>query len=382
MTTKTLAGIAILAATALTTAQASFEISPGTNVFLTGTAGFKYDDNIYLTHSGEKSSGIFDLAPGFSLEMGSAALTKNIFTYSEDFVNYTDASSQNTQLANVQYDGNYKDDKLTLRLNAGYHQAAQNSRDVRLAGIVVETDTTNVTPTAEYKVDPKTTLGAGFDYENYEYKPSGLVNLETWTVPLVAYYEVAPKLEVGGGYRYRDNSPDSPVAKSDDNYFNFSARGDFDPKLTGTVDVGYNQRTIKSITVGGVHTSGRTESGLGFDAALAYAYDEKTKFNFTAKDDFGNAATGDSEKLVQFSAGATSEISDILTVDGNLFYTNFKYVTSSRQDDYYVASVGLTYKFDKHLSVRGGYSYQNDSSNVSGVSFNDNVFSVSLSARY
>lgn len=382
MTTKSIASFLALATAALTTAHASFEISPGTDVFLTGTAGVKYSDNIFLASSKEKSSTIIDVQPGFSLEMGSAALTKNVFTYSEDFVTYTDASSQNTELAEVQYDGKYSDDKLTLKLNAGYHQLAQNSRDIRLNGVIVHTDVTNVTPTVEVIVSPKTTLGAGVDYENYHYQNAGFTDLTSVAVPLNAYYEIEPKLQASVGYRYRNNSLDLPGANSDDNYFNVGARGEFDPKLTGLVTVGYNYRDIKAVTVNGVRIAGRTETGVGLESQLQYAYDEKTNFTFTAKNDFANAATGDTQKVFTIGAGFSSALTDVLTVDGSLNYSNFKYVSSSRADDFYMGHLGLTYSYNANVKFNAAYDYQDNSSNLSGASFTNNVFGVSVIVRY
>ncbi len=268
MTTKLFTGIVALAAAALTTAHASFELTPGTNLFLTGTAGIKYSDNIFLASSNEKSSAIIDLIPGISLEMGSAALTKNVFTYSEDFVTYTDASSQNTQLAEVQYDGSYSDSKLSMKLNAGYHQLAQNTRDVRLNGVIVHTDVTNATPTAEVVISPKTTFGAGVDYENTHYTSAGFSDLTAFAVPVNFYYEVEPKLQASVGYKYTHNQVDAPGTDSDENYLNVGARGEFTPKLHGTVNVGYVQDKIES----GNGVKGTTESSLGLNANLDYQY--------------------------------------------------------------------------------------------------------------
>jgi hypothetical protein len=381
MTTKHIAGILAISAAALTTAHASFELSPGTNLFLTGTASAKYNDNIFLASNGEKSSGVIDIQPGFSLEMGSAALTQNIFTYSEDFVTYTDASSQNTELAQVQYNVTYSDSKLTMKLNAGYHQLAQNSRDIRANGVIVHTDMTNITPTGEVIVSPKTTLGAGVDYENTHYNAAGFDDVSSYAIPLNAYYEIEPKLQASVGYRYRHNDVDH-AADSDDNYISVGARGDFDPKVKGTFSVGYNERSVQAFTLNGVHTGSYTETSIGLDANLEYTMDEKTKFNFTAKNDFANAATGATQKVFSLGGSVISKLSEVLSADGSLNYGNFKYVGSSRVDDFYQAHIGLTYSLNKAVKFNGAYDYQDNSSNLSGSSFTDNVFSVAVIVRY
>jgi hypothetical protein len=381
MTSKKLAGFIAFLTAAFISVHAA-ELSPGTGIFFVGSAGLKYDSNIFLTQNNTKSSAVYELTPGVEFDLGAGSLTKNVFTFSETFVSYSSASDQNTNLANAKYVLDYSDSKASFNLDAEYHQIAQNTRDVHFAGHILQTDVIHIGPQVELAVSPKTSFGAGVIYENYKYDISGYANRSTVTVPLDVYYEIVPKVQGSVGYRYRSNSVDAPGLKSDDNYFSVGARGEFDPKLSGSFSVGYNQRKINAGTVRGIAVAGRTESGLGLDAKLDYLYSEKTKLQLTAREDFNNAATGDSEKVFELGAGLSSALTNVVTADASLHYGQYKYVASTRSDDYYRLQAGLTYSCNANVKVNGTYGYQDNSSNFSGLSFKGNVFGVSVAVRY
>ena len=381
MTTKSFAGILALLTAAFTTVHAT-ELSPGTGIFFTGTAGLKYDSNIFLTNTNTKSSGILEIIPGVELDMGSGSMTKNVFVFSEDFVSYLDASGQNTNLSNAQYDVAYSDDKLRFTLDAGFHQMSQNNRDTHLVGHILQTDITNISPTLELEISPKSAVSVGVDYQNYRYDVTGYADRSSVALPLNAYFEVAPKVQASVGYRYRNNSVDAPGLDSTDNYFSVGARGDFDPMLKGSFSVGYNQRNIKAGTVNGLYHASHTESGIGADAKLDYLYSDKSTVQFTVRNDFSNAATGENQKVFEGGVGLASAMSSDLTAEASLFIGNYKYVSTTRRDDYYRLGAGVTYSYSTHVKCNATYSYQDNSSNISNLSFSESVFGVSVAVRY
>jgi hypothetical protein len=382
MGTKFYLGLLIGAAVALTAAPAAPELSSDSKLFFTGTAGFKYSDNIFLASTVQKASSILNVTPGVSLEMGNGALTKNVLSFSQDFISYLNATDQNTSLANLRYDGVFSDAKLSLKLGAGFMQTAQNSRDVRLNGIIAQTDITNVAPLVEFELSTKTSFGAGVIYDSYAYKAAGFTDRTAITVPLNLWYEVAPKLQGSAGYRYRKNAVDLPGADSIDHYLNVGLRGEFDPKLKGTMSVGFAQRKIDDVKVGSVHTAGRSESSIGLETKLDYAYSDKTAFNFAAKNDFANAATGGSQKVFEVSGGVSSNLDSVLAANVSLFYSNYKYIATTRNDDFYRFEMGVTYSYSSVLKLTASYNYQRNSSNVAGSSFAGNIYGLSAILRY
>ena len=222
--------LALLAATAasLTSAYAAFPVGDG-EAFLTGTASYSQTDNLYLSKVSTKSTAVATFTPGISVEFGGDALAKNILSFSEQFVRYASASSQNNELFNAKYDGSYSDDKSKITFGAAYVESAQNNRDARLNGIIVENTTESINAGFDWTLSPKTSFNVNPSWENSDYSTLGFTDRTSWTLPLNFAYEIAPKLKSTGGYRYRNDSqkagPDST-----DHFFNLGATGEFTPQ--------------------------------------------------------------------------------------------------------------------------------------------------------
>jgi hypothetical protein len=349
----------------------------GSEVFVTGTGSASYNDNVFLVNTKEKGSFIFDEIPGLEVDYNTNADTKGILTSKEDFVQYANISHQNTELNHTDFNGNYSDDKLLLDLDAGFNQFAQNTREtvgVTQAGVIVRNDVTNVTPQSEWTLSEKTTLGLGFNYNDNHYKTAGFQSLTVYEVPMNVYYEVAPKLSVSAGYRYRY----SQIKGNDstDNYVNVGARGEFTAKLHGTVNVGYLERSFSA------SSSGSNQSELGLESTLAYDYSEKTAFRLGASNDFTNAATGNTEKVLSFTGGATSKLSEQFTADLAISYSETHYAGIQRTDDYVETTPTISYLYNKYVTVSASYTYRNNASTLAGVKFDNNVATASVTVRF
>jgi hypothetical protein len=365
---------ALFILSSFSTAYAVLPYSEGSELFITGTGSASYNDNVFLVNTKEKGSFIFDEIPGVEIDDNTNADTKGILTSKEDFVQYASLSHQNTELNHTDFNGNYSDDKLLLDIDAGFNQTAQNNREtvgVVQRGVIVRNDITNATPNGEWTISEKTKVGVGFNYNRNHYKTAGFTDLTTYEVPVNVYYEVAPKLSASAGYRYRD----SQVKGNDstDNYFNVGARGEFTPKLTGTVNTGYLQRSP---------SHGSKQSALGVEAKLDYAFSEKTAFRLGASNDFTNASTGGTEKVMSISGGATSQLTEQFTGDVTISYNHTRYNGSKRADDYVEGTGTISYHYNKYVTLNGSYTYRNNSSNQAGVKFSNNVVTASVTVRF
>lgn len=356
-------------------------IGDNAELFLTGKAGVRFDDNILLAPGGpnKKSDTIVSLTPGVELDFGKDSLVKGVFSASETFSSYLNHSEFNTQLAAVKFDAGYSNEKTKLETNASYVQLDQNTyaangtnvrRDVYAAGV-----------DGEYSVSPKTSLGAGLTYSKTQYLKAGSVGEEDYGVPLNAYYSITPKTDLSVGITYQRNNLDNGY-KYDDYYYNVGARGEFTPKLKGSFSVGYNDRR-GSGSVSGVPA--KDNSGLGFHSGLTYLYSEKTTLTLNADKGFSNASTGTStQDNTSVVLGAQSNIAPDWAVNGSVAYRTIDYkgTATGRTDDYLEASLGATYVVNSHVNVNGSYTIRNLSSNVQNTEFGDNVISLSVSARY
>ena len=369
---------AILAFSVLSSSSAfaAFPVGDG-EAFLTGSAGYKYDDNLYLSTTGAKSTGVATFNAGVSVEFGADALAKNILTLSEQFIRYTSASSQDNNLAQAQYIGSYSDAKSKIDLAVSYAENAQNNRDARLNGIIVENTLTSVSPKFEWTLSPKTAFDVATTWENNNYKTAGFSDRTSWSIPVNFYYEVAPKLQASAGYRHRSDDQKG-AADGSDNFYNLGARGEFTPKLSGTFNIGYNERTTKSFGP----TRSSKDSSVGIISKFDFAFSQKTQFRASIGNDYQNGGTGATQKMLKIGGGVTSALSEQLSLDASLDYSKNDYLVGNRSDDLWHANVGGTYKFNKYVNLKGEYTYQNNASNAAGSDFKSNVFAVSASVRY
>src|SRR5437870_3199696 len=78
-------------------------IGDNAELFLTGSAGVSYNDNIFLADSGpgKESDEIINFTPGINLEFGKESLVKGTMSISESLSTYLDHSEMNSQLPHL-----------------------------------------------------------------------------------------------------------------------------------------------------------------------------------------------------------------------------------------------------------------------------------------
>jgi hypothetical protein len=368
-----LRAFAALALASAASAQAApfLAIGDGAELFATGAVSVRADDNIFLSNKATSDT-IFDIAPGLDLTFGKNALLKGSLTAFETFSNYADHSGLNTNLLSADFRSAYDDGKLKLNSAAGFHELNQNTVDARATagGVLARRDETSFSGGGEVSVSDKTSVAASLSFDHLNYKPVTFSDIETLEVPLNVYYKISPKVDLSAGYRYRDSQVQIG-ADSHDNYFNVGARGEFSPKLTGHFNLGYGKRSL---------SIGKTEDLLGFEADLAYELTPKTSLQFGASNDFGTSASGAQQKNFNLNGRVTSKISDVWSLSGGLTYRAIDYLT--RTDDYVEGQVGATYVVNAYIGISAAYAYRNNSSDLSGSEFTNNVFSLSANFRY
>ncbi len=370
--------LAVAAAVMSSSLQAApfLAIGDGAELFVTGTVGVRSDDNVFLSNDSGRRAGaasqvvsdtIFEITPGFDLTFGKNAQTKGSLSSGVAFSNYSDNGRLDTTLLNINFRSNYDDGKLKLNTAAGYNELNQNSVDIR--GLT-RRDQTFVNGGGEVSVSEKTSVAAKLSFDKLNYKRAGYSDTETLEVPLNVFYKVSPKVDMSLGYRYRDTQVQIG-SDSQDNYFNVGARGEFSPKLTGSFNVGYNQRSL---------TRGKDQDLFGFEADLAYELTPKTMLNFGASNDFGTSASGDQQKNFSLNGRVSTKVSEVWTLGGGLSYRAIDYLT--RTDDYVEGQISATYVVNAYVGISGAYAYRNNSSDLRGSEFTNNVFSLSANFRY
>jgi hypothetical protein len=358
---------------AATQVNAAYKLGSDSELFVTATAGVQYNDNILLTQNGTKSDTIFDAAPGLLAIWGQSSDVKGQASFSEDFSAYSSNSGLNSSLAKFDLTNKYDSGVSKVDFDGWFHQVDQATRDVRGAGTLVHRDLSHAALSGENEISSKTSIKLGFAYDNTDYKPVGYTDWQWYEIPLNYYYKVEPKLDVSAGIRYKDNQLGKGGIDSKEYYYNVGARGELAPKLIGEFSVGLNSRKLNGIG---------TKNEFGLESNFSYAYSPKTAFTFGANNDFGYSAGGGAYKTFGLNGGIDAAISSDLKVDGTLAYSRYSYSTTSQRDDYYTGQVSATYLLNGYVSLTGAYAYSDDSSNLAGASFKNNILSVSATFRY
>jgi hypothetical protein len=232
-------------------------------------------------------------------------------------------------------------------------------------------------PKFEWILSPKTAIDVALDIDDRNYQTTGFADTQTWSVPINLLYEVAPKLRGTAGYRFRDISQGG-AADSTDHYFNVGARGEFTPKLTGSFTIGWTDREIDPFGT----AAGRDDNTVGVESTFDYTISEKTMLRASIRNDFSNAATGATQEVFGLAVGLNSNLSEMLTANVSLSWDSYDYVGAPRTDDFWRFNLGAAYRYNEMVTLRGEYTYQDNSSDLAGVEFKNHIFSVSASIRY
>jgi hypothetical protein len=351
--------------------RGALTVGDGAELFLTGSLGFQYDDNVFLRSSSVKSDYITTFTPGLQLVYGQNSLTKGAFTFSEAFARYDKETSQNSNLASVAFNATYDNGKTKGTFNASFAQVSQNNVDARAFGFLVRRDMTNVSGRGEWSLSEKTSFAAGAAYDRTDYKVAGFVSYDQYTLPVDFYYKMMPKVDLSVDYRFRETDLAHNLGEYTDNFLGVGARGEFTEKLSGEYHFGYTQRDLGA---------GGNDSLFGVDAKFTYLYSPKTTVQLGVSNDFSSAATGASQKVLSFTSSVRTEFEEGFSGSVAVNYRDLDYATGER-DHYWEGTVGLQEQYNKYLSFQVGYTYRNNSTNI-GADFTDNVFSISGSVRY
>lgn len=365
----------LLAFAATTLTAAPFvALGDGAELFLTANVSVSADDNIYLKRTNAVNDVILDFAPGLDLVFGRKTATQGNVFFKEDIMRYSDNDIQNTSLASVGFNTRHEDGKTKIDVGASYVETAQN--ETSAPGQIVPKNTTNFRALSEFAFSEKTSVGAGVRWEKSDYATSvgSYRDNKIWTVPLDVYFATSPKLQTSIGYRYRSTTLSRQTVNavdSKDHFINVGARGEFTPKLTGQLRVGFGKRSFDN---------GRDDTTFGVDSSFTYAFSPKTTYQFSVSNDFGTSALGETTKTTSLSISAVNKIDDQWSWNANLAYRNIDFPAHS--DDFIAGGLGVSYVYSNSLNFAAGYNYKKNSSDSLLYEFKNNIFNLSANIRY
>jgi hypothetical protein len=364
---KKLLSFALLTVSLVPGGRAAIAVGSGAELFVTGVAGIRLDDNVLLEAKNEESDTIFDLAPGVELTYGKNAQLSGSVSASESFTRYADNSRLNTDLFSGDFTTNFDDGKLKLGFASGFHQLNQNTADVR--GLA-RRDVFTAGGDAEVEVSQLTSFAAGAHFSRENFQRTEFSDAESFTVPIDIYYKWRPKVDLSLGYRFRDYQLDLGQ-NSKDHFLNIGARGDFSPKLAGRVAIGLNRRTLER---GGSHDD------LGVEAKLGYEVSPKTTLQVGASKDFATSPLGQQEKNTTFQAMLVAKLTAQWSASGGASYRRIDY--GSHTDDYVEGQIAFDYVATANVRIVGAYTRRDYNSTQATAEFSNNVFSIAANLRF
>lgn len=350
-------------------------IGDNAELFLTARTEVRHEDNVTFSSDNEIKDEVFEVVPGAEILFGKNSVTKGSFQVFERLVSFSDHTSLNSNLSNLVFESNYSGAKLELGANASFRELNQNSRDTANAATLVRRDAYAAGLNGEYALTEKSKIGLAGRYDRTHYKVDPYVDQTNYTVPANYYFAITEKVDLSAGVQYRKNEVDAPNADSDDYYFNVGSRGEFTPKLSGKFNVGYNLRKPEA-------SGADDETGLGLNAGLVYAYSPKTSFTLDLSRDFSTASDASGTELSSLMLGASTNLTAAWAVNANLGYSQYDYLAGGRTDDYIVAGVGVTYTYNEFVNIEAGYTFNDNSSDISTAEFTANVLRIAANFRY
>lgn len=370
---KHTARLAVIAALVSLSAKAApfMAVGDGAELFVTAGLSVAFDDNIYLDGANESDDSIISFTPGVDLVFGKGTATTGNVYYREEIRRYSDNDNQDGEFSTIGFRSSTDAGGSKFDFNGSYAQVAQNDNDIRAAGVIVRRDVANLGASAEFEVSGKTSVGIGTSFVATDYNAPSFTDSDIWNLPVDVYYEATEKLDWSFGYRYRSTNQAGTAVDSTDHFVNIGARGEFSPKLSGQVRVGYNSRKFDG---------GGDDTGLGLDTSLTFAATEKTSFNIFLSNDFGSSGTGDNTKILRWGGSVNSNLTEQWFVMASLSVSSTEYPT--RDDDFIDGLVSLGYKYNQYLNFSASVAMRDNSSNSAAAEFDNTVFTFGANVRY
>lgn len=376
---------AITSALILTASQAFsapfMAIGSNAELFLTGTVGIDFNDNITLGNdviaTGQtvpfnpvRDDVVWRLSPGAALEFGQNALISGTLAAKVGFERYSDNGDLDSELADLSFTGSHQDASSKTSLKASYRELNQNTVDSR-SPTLSRRDVVNFGAEHEMELSAKTSVLFGVDYTDTDYARASFTDRIRTEIPFRIYYDMTEKVDLSLSFRYRTIETDVSTQDSEDLFVGVGARGQFTPKLSGFFRVGATDRS----------RTGLNSTALGLFSNFSYVYSEKTSLTFGVGNDFGTSGAGDAQENMDVFVGFQSALTPEFTLTSRIAFRQIDYVTRD-DEDYIEGSIGGEYTMSENLKLIGRVSHKDNSSSAAVAEFDNTIFSFSAQLRY
>jgi hypothetical protein len=348
------------------------------------TVSGKYEDNIFLQEVNAEADFITTISPAVNIQLGRAQGNHILFRYEMDQALYARNNDENHRdhllSLNTRLEGN--------RLSLDGNDSVQFLSGI-LGGSLVQTNTQNARVDRvafldryrlEYDLTEKisTYVEGSYDATDYE-KGTTLYDANSLRGTGGFAFEIMPKIRLFGEGYYGQSAvnPNRPFDTNDPSSIKgphlsvlggfIGANGDFHPKLTGSVKVGYETRSFSDSTA---------DAGSPVvEASLTGRINDKTTsvLSYSRRSSVSVQAASQSYASDVVTAG----LDRVLSSDGKLLvrlggnFQNDEYENlgpfGGRKDKAYRANVALIYNIQLWLSASVAYEFEKFVSNASTI---------------
>ena len=313
----------------------------------------------------------------------------------EDMTRYVEQKKFNSNLSSVFANASYSEQNLTVSANFSYEQLFQNKSDTIDAnnvGELVRFNNYNANLRIAYDFTDKIDAEIGGTWQYTEYLghwSESYSDVDVYAIPVSVYYKITEKISAGLTYQYRYSEftgglpsySDDYGTNRNDHFGGVTVRGELLPKLTATAYAGVTYRDPG----GSYYVRNDDDTTFAFSATLGYALTEKVGLFAKGSRDFGNAATRQSSINTSGEFGINYKPFEQILTTASFIYWNTQYqmnMGTDREDDTYLARVGVSYLPNKFITVSANYRYFCNSSNVAFATYNQHLIDITFAVKY
>jgi len=352
-----------------------------------------WDDNIFISHTDQKSDYFFAIEPLITIGVGDIEGRSRSYLrldYMPSAILFVDHSDQDAFNQLIHLEGGYSTGRLRLTLfeDIALLESANLNSIIDTTGLWANLDASaptrvnifNTRLTAQYDLTGKLFLQGEFDSYIYFY-PN---HLSDYTVSggLYLYYNWSPKLSIGVGGTFGYNWVDNPTPNQSFEQVNARLNYQATAKLGVYASAGAEFRQFDGNR--STYTTPVFEVGLThhpFEGSTINLAAGRRIYNsgFLPNQDFTDTyVVGRFQQRLfhrlYFGVGAGYENSDYFAAANN--------VSAPRNDDYWFIEPSLDVLITRWLSAGVYYLHREDNSNIDSFSFNDNQVGVRATVRF
>ena len=340
----------------------------------------EYNDNIYLSDSGEEEDWITRIEPGvrFTYTNRSVAATLD---YSLHYSIYKDNSDENlNDFKDVQRaDASvlfFSGRPFTLRLTETISREALDERDrgADYNEIVNRSTVYHTTVTPEYRLQlvPTFSLVFGYTYDRFDYVESQGIDTAEHEGRVSLVKEMSANSQLYARYAYSVLQSDEAADEYDRHDYTVGLTQHIGGRTTLSLEGGYGDVE---------YDSGLDTDSLTWLVNVTYQLSEPLAFNLGYSQDFETTALDGLTKLREANLGATYT-RDTLTASAELFWNNSDYVRQNREDEAYGFRFDVTKPLARALTVSFDGEYERSQYDDPGVSEDVDRYTVGTSLDY